>query len=360
MRMQKRKVLVLGEFGAFGRRIGAALSRSPLVECLLGVDLRRKGARRAREIGATVIPVDINDAASMRRALDGVFAVVNTSGPFHARDYRVAEACADLGVHYVDPAETREHVANIAQLARRAEKSGSLIVSGAAAVPAVSAALVDLMRGEFDRIGEIHTFVSPGRGDRREVAAVRAVLAYDGGPKRSRERGRARQRPETVHFPPPVGRRRGYLCAMPDLDLFPRRYGAQTVTCRIGPPTWFNRLVIAGLGRVRRRGLIENLPRAAALLLRSGGPGLGRGRVGAGMRVLIHGQKGGQPVSHSIYLMARDASGPAISAAPAIALVKQWVGRGVPQAGAMPAVGLLAWDDIKTELMGYDIVLVRA
>src|SRR3989344_3400628 len=211
--MQKKKILLLGEYGAFTRRIGHALSQSPDIECVIGVADARRRTQLAQDAGHSIVTVPVpHDPHTVRRALEGVFAVINTRGPFLARNYTVAEQCAECGVHYVDPADSNEYVSGLGRLARKAEKHGSLIVTGAAAAPTVSALLVDMLAPEFDRIHEIHACLAQGKNDCRDLATARAILRYVELVSRMKEKGRWREfegwtRPQSVYFPAPVGRR---------------------------------------------------------------------------------------------------------------------------------------------------------
>ncbi|MBI3546002.1 MAG: saccharopine dehydrogenase NADP-binding domain-containing protein [Gammaproteobacteria bacterium] len=210
-----RKILVIGGYGTFGWRISQAIAAIPSVDCVIG---GRSPQKIKQDLGdnITSLAVNINDQASLRRALEGAFAVVNTVGPFQERDYTVAETCAGLGIHYVDLADGRAYVDGITRLQRRAQQNNCLIVSGASSVPTISAALVDMLAPEFDRINEIHTCISPGNKNPRGAATVRAILSYTGKSLRIKERGRWRyaygwSEPEVVRFPPPIGKRRVYL-----------------------------------------------------------------------------------------------------------------------------------------------------
>ncbi len=358
-----KRILVLGGYGTFGRRISRAIAAMPSVECVIGGRRPAKARDIAGDNTAT-IAVNIHDPVSLRRALDGAFAVVNTVGPFQAHGHAVAETCAGMGIHYVDLADARAYVDGITRLNRRAQQRNCLIVSGASTVPAVSAALVDMLAPEFDRISDIHSCISPGNKNPRGVATVRAILSYTGQSIRLKENGRWRyasgwSEPEKVKFPAPVGKRRVYLCDVPDLDIFPTRYGAQTVSFRAGLELGLFNRGLALLGRMRRRGWIKNLPGWAPGLVATSRLFHGFGGVAGGMRVLVRGQRNGQDIEHTAFLIARDANGPAIPCSPSVALIRQWVERGVPVTGAMPCVGLLTWDAIRAELAGYDIVLVR-
>lgn len=361
--MQKKKILVLGEFGAFTRRISQALSQSPDIECVIGVADASRRARSGQDAGNTFITV-LQDAHSIRRAIEGVFAVVNTRGPFLARNYTVAEQCMERGVHYVDPADSNEYVSGLARLTRKAEKSGSLIVTGAAAAPTVSALLVDMLMPEFDRIREIHTCLAQGKNDLRDLATARAILRYVDLVLRMKERGRWREiegwtRPAPAYFPAPVGRRRGYLCDMLDLDIFPKRYGAQTVTFRTALSSRASNSVLSFSRWLKRRGMVQGLPSPVAKLLYAISVSPGFGDPNGGLGVEVRGDKGEDHLARSVFLVARDGNTSAIAAAPAIALVRKWVRLGVPVAGVTPCVGLLGWPEVRTELLGHDIVLVR-
>jgi len=361
---QKKKILVLGEQGTFSRRIRDALSHSSDIDCVIGVSTARQRDRLARQTQGAVMTV-LNDPHSVQRALKDVFAVVNTWGPFLDRDYTVAEQCANLGVHYVDPADTREHANGLTHLARKAEKTGSLIVTGAATAPTLSAMLVDMLAPGFDRIREIHICIALSKLDCRELATARAILNYSSALVRMKEKGRWQKfegwtRPRPVYFPAPVGRRRGYLCDMLDLDIFPRLYGAQTVTFRTALPSRTGSLVLSLCRWLRRHDMIQSLPRPAAMLLRSLGGLRGVGNRHGGLGVEIRGTKNGSRAKNSIFLVARDENSTAIAAAPAIALVKKWVREGVSTSGIKTCVGLLDWASLRNEMVDYDIILVRS
>jgi len=358
-----KRILVLGGYGVFGSRISQAIARIPTAECVIGGPRPQKAAPYLNE-NTTAVTVNVRDPAGLRRALGGVFAVVNAAGPFQARDYAAAEACAGAGIHYIDLADARAYVEGIGRLNRRAQQHNCLIVSGAGATPTISSLLVEMLLPEFDRISEIHTAVSIGNRNPRGKAAVCSMLACDGSAIRLKERGKWRyaygwSEPQTVRFPEPVGRRRVYLCDVPDLDIFPARYGAQTVTFRAGLEKNLFNYGLALLGRMRRHRWIKNLPGWAPGLIATGKLFRNAGAYASGMRVLVRGRRNGQDFEHTVYLIARDENATAIPCSPSVALIRQWVEHGVPQTGAVPGVGLLKWSDVRNELANYDITLVR-
>lgn len=358
-----KRILVLGGNGILSRRISRVIATMPTAECVIG----RRGPSNVRgrvESSPAVLTVNPQDSASLRQALDGVFAVVNAVGAIPAHDYTVAETCAGIGIHYVDLAEGRAHVEGITRLNRRALQKNCQIVSGAGAVPAVSAALVDMLSHEFDRITDIHVSFSPGYMLPGGEATLRTVLNGAGSSFRFKENGRWRyaygwSESEKVIFPKPVGKRRVYLSDAPDLDLFPPRYGAQTVSFRAGLGLKFFNRGLFLLARMRRWGWIKNLPWWAPGLIAAGRMFRSVGSNVGGMQVRVRGRRYGEELEHTAFLIARDNNGLAISCSPALALIRRWVDRGVPDFGAVPCVGLLSWDEIKAEMLDHDIVLVR-
>jgi saccharopine dehydrogenase-like NADP-dependent oxidoreductase len=356
------RILVLGDNTA-GRHIGTALAADSAFECLLGGHEPEQLRPFADQIGVDVVGVNDADAVSLARAFNEVFAVVNTLGPFAPGSYAVAQRCAACGVHYVDVASTPQYVSGVSALNRRAKATGSLIVTGASVVPAVSAALVDYLATEFDRLGEIHTAVAPldnGNGWRDGARSVQTLAGY---PMRIKQDGRWRvtfgwSEPVRVDFPAPIGRRRMYLCDVADLVLFPQRYGARTVTFRAGlarPLLNYGAALVSRFTRRRRTAEPEPKETTAASI------GLQELLASTiGIRVAVRGLRNGEQITRAVTLISRDRGVGAIACSPVLALLRKWVREGVVDPGARPCIDLLGLDAIKAELMDRDVVLVRS
>lgn len=366
-----RRILVLGSDRAIGRCVSTALAADPSIECIVGghhsgnLAAHKRLQAYAKQIGARVSAANVADGILMREALEGVFAVVNATALGRHSSYALASQCARHGAHYVDLASSREHVSGIKALDRRAQAAGCLLVTGANVVPAISGALVDSLVHEFDRLDEIHVALSPFDGNQPWFVTMRTLTARIGRPIRVRRNGRWRvaygwSEPEKVAFPKPVGSMRAYLCDAPDLDLFPHRYRAGTVTFRVGLSRASWSYALAALGRYRRRRYLAEQAQQ--------NPGSVDGRDGfqdlvdktASIQVRMRGQRDGAEVVHCACLIARNDSGAAIASSPAIALVKRWVRDGVTDPGAVPCLGLLSLEAVKAGLLGHDIVLVRS
>ena len=179
-----RCAVVLGGYGNFGRRVVAALAadRSDRV-VVAGRDLQKARAV-ADEVGphAEAASLDCratNLAAELRRL--GANVVVHTAGPFQGQDYAVARACIEAGAHYVDLADARAYVCGVDTLDEAARRNDVLVVSGASSVPALSSAVVDMLRLQFSAIESIEHGITSGAKP-PGLAAMEGVLGYVGKP----------------------------------------------------------------------------------------------------------------------------------------------------------------------------------
>ena len=96
---EQTRVLVLGAYGFFGRRICEGLARNPRIQLLLaGRDLTQATAL-AYQLGFTAQHarrVDAGDPqlSTLLKKL-GVRVLIHTAGPFQGQDYHVARAAID-------------------------------------------------------------------------------------------------------------------------------------------------------------------------------------------------------------------------------------------------------------------------
>lgn len=361
--MQK-KILVLGGYGVYGGRISRALAADPAIDCIVA---GRHPPSKSRDMHSrtSYVKLDINSFTSLRTTLPGMFAVVNAIGPFNANDYRIAEQCAELGIHYVDLADTREYVAGFHRLNRKAQQTGALLVTGAGYTPAVSTMLVDSIQHDFDKIKELHVLVSPGNKSPRGRAALHSLMQQVGSPVRMKSLGRWQQiyawtKGQKIHFPKPVGKRRVYLSNASELDIFPQRYGVQTASFYTGfelNTFNFGLSLLSYMKRHRKQTSVTGLARSLRFI---GKWFKGLGSASDAYGIVAKGERAGQEVTHAIYLVARDGNGSMIPCSPSVALIKRWVKHGVRQSGASACLDLLVLDDIKAILIDYDIVIVRA
>src|SRR3972149_10070651 len=99
------KAAVLGA-GGLGRTIALELSADRRIDELVLMDRRGERPRALQTIGRNVAvsthPVDVTDAASLRRMLEGVDVAVNATLADH--NLRIMRAGFEAGCGYVGPA----------------------------------------------------------------------------------------------------------------------------------------------------------------------------------------------------------------------------------------------------------------
>ena len=230
-------VLLIGGYGFFGTLLARRLGRNPDLHVIIaGRDAARaRAAADALHAGgaaATLSSAALDvTAPGLANALIACRpqVVVHAAGPFQQQDYRVAQACIEVGLHYVDLSDGRAFVAGIETLHDAATARDVLVVSGASSVPALSGAAIDRLAGAFERVAGIDIGISPGNRTERGLATMQAILTYCGAPIGVWRNGRS----ESMHgwqglrrhrYPAPVGARWLACCDVPDLALMPRRY----------------------------------------------------------------------------------------------------------------------------------------
>ena len=323
------KVLILGGYGNFGKRIARALTASGTPVIIAGRDEgRAKAEAAALPHGlATAVAFDVRD--DLRRHLDEVqpVVVVNTCGPFQNSDYRVAEACIDAAIHYIDLADGRDFVTGITTLDARARERGVAVISGASTVPALSSAVIEHLRPQFSQLHALRFGISPGQRAERGLATTQGILSYVGKPLRPFAgddapsygwQGIHRQR-----FPV-LGKRWMANCDIPDLDLLPKAYGLRSIRFSAGLELAPLHLGLWALSWLVRSGLPINLPRHAGWLLTASNLFDPLGSADGGMFVVLSGlDLDGRPRERRWFIVARRGEGPQIPTIPAIILAQK-------------------------------------
>ena len=360
------RVLVIGGYGFFGRRLVERLSRQAGLHIIVaGRSGQQANAlvaelRPQSEAGLGAIELDaLSD--ELPGWLDGlrVRAVVNASGPFQGQDYRVALACTAAGVHYVDLADGRDFVAGIAALDVAAAAAGVCVLSGASSVPALSSAAVDELTRDWGRVDAIDIGISPGNRTERGLSTIRAGLSYCGRPIRHDD-GRTLTgwlRLRLHRYPGPVGWRPLSPCDVPDLALLPARYpgrprvrfgaGLELLALHLG----MNAMALAG-----RLGVVRDWPHHAERLKRWSDRFATLGSDAGAMHVSVRGLDAqGRRVHRTWTLLATAGDGPFVPTLAAAALVRKLAAGQLPAVGARPCVGELTLDDVAREIEGRHI-----
>jgi len=367
--VHRYRILIIGAYGQFGRRIAGELADDESFELILAgrnlessetliVGLQNQGARAV--LRAAAIDVDATDLVVEIAALSPRL-VIHTAGPFQHRDYRVAEASLACGAHYVDLADGRDFVMGIDRLDEVARANNLWAISGASSVPGLSAAVVQAHIAEFASLDSVESAISPGNQTPRGLATTQAILGYVGQRFPALQNGRWRQ----VHGwqslrrlrVPGIGPRWTARCDVPDLAVLPKRY-PELKHCDFRAGLELDRmhwgLWLASWGV--RAGLVPNLARWAQPLIRASElwirSGTDTGVMSIQMRGLgLQGER--RHIQWSI--IARDGSGPQIPATAAVVLSRKLARGDLPGSGARPCLDLFTLDEFIQSLAAYPI-----
>ncbi len=239
-------VVVYGGTGFFGKLVVDDL----LVRTTARIIVAGRSKPRTSSVNSrvTFVTSDLNDPASVRAALAGASVVVNCAGPYQSQGPTLMHEAIACGVHYLDLAEDREFVREAQRSHEAASQAGVTLLSGVSVVPGLAALLAQSIRGDFDDVFSIRTFVAPGTRGSRGVATVRSLLGGVGRPLHLLREGcetivRGWSEPEWLEFPPPIGWRLTYLAIEnADRDVLAREFGVRRVEFKAGSEfSWLNR-----------------------------------------------------------------------------------------------------------------------
>lgn len=355
--MSNMRVLVVGGYGFFGRRLVDRLSRIP------GLRIQVAGRSLVRSLQGTshmeAVRLDTN-AASLHDTLRELRpdVLVNASGPFQGADYRVAAGCIAAGVHYADLADGREYVVGIKCLHEFALAAGVTVTTGASSVPALSAAAADHLVKDLSVVHSIDIGISPGNRTERGLSTVRGILTYCGKPLPAAPGSRVFgwSGASRHQYPAPVGSRLLSPCDVPDLALFPARYaGTPVVRFGAGLELEFLHRGMNALAWTVRMGLVRDWSRHAKLLKRAADLFQTWGSDAGAMHVSVRGlDQEGTPVARTWQLLATEGDGPFVPTLAAAAFVRK-MQEGAAAPGAYPCVGVLTLSDFEREAVGLAI-----
>ena len=368
--MTPLRTLVLGGYGNFGARIAKALAGDPGIELRVGGRDARRAQALATALGgsAQALAIDANSPALAGRLQgDGVGLVIHTAGPFQAQGYHVARACAQAGAHYIDLADGRRFVCDFAAALHAGfQAAGRVGISGASTVPALSSAVVDALTRGWQAVHSIDICIAPAQTAPRGVATLAGVLDYCGAPIDIWRGGRWQQalgwaQPTPVRFAR-MQPRRGALCDIPDLELFPARYQVQgSVMFRAALEVPLSQSAFAWLAALRRWGVLKRPAALAPLMYRWGSVFDRWGSRLGGMVVEVTGLDAQGSTAQARWDIAADHDhGPEIPCMAAILLARQLARGAGPAIGAHTATSLLPLDSFAPEFARWGMAVDRA
>lgn len=358
------RVLVIGGYGTFGGRLARLLADEPRVTLLVAGRSEARALRLIQSIrsDAALIPFRFDRDGDLAAQLAEARAdlVVDASGPFQAYGpdpYRVAEACIEAGVSYLDLADGSAFVAGIARLDAAAKAKGVFVLSGVSTCPALtSAAVRELTRG-WRAVRTVSAGIAPTPWAGLGLSVVQAIAGYAGKPVRLVRHGRPAEGTALVETrrvtiaPPgatPLRSLHFSLVDTPDLRTLPAMLpGLKDVWFGAGPtPEILHRAlnVMAALVDMRLLPTLRPLAPAFHWAINR----LRWGEHRGGMFVAVTGEGAdGRAARRSWHLVAEGEDGPFIPSMAAEAVIRGLLGGRRPAPGARASTGDLELADFQ-------------
>ena len=253
--MNTNRILVIGGYGEVGRRLTAQLEATqPNRVIVAGRHPETAGAAGARR-------PDVDDAASIESALDGVGVVVAC---VRQREPNLLRAAVRRGIGYTSIAPPRIPPFETELLAAEAKRTGARIILAAGLEPGITSVLVRAAADRLGHVDSVETALLLGLGDTYGSDSLAFLFAelsqpysivVDGKPQVVN----AFDGSTLIDFPAPVGSRRAYPMPFTDQLYYPSTVGAKTAVARIAlDPPWLAdalaTLLPLGLRRLLRPG----------------------------------------------------------------------------------------------------------
>ncbi len=350
---EKPKILILGGYGTFGKKITTKLAEDPHLQVIVAgrslqkaqtlVDSIHKKNPNAN-VKALVLDWHKNDFSEKLKGNADV--VIHSAGPFQGQDYIVAQACIDLKIHYLDLADGRDFVTHIGQLDAKAKENGVVVISGASSVPGLSSVIIDTYAPRFAILREIEFGIASANKIERGDATITGILGYLGKPFQRLENGQWKtvfgwQNLHRHYYGDNIGLRWHGNLDIPDLALLPARYPSlKSVVFHAGLEVSFLHLTMWHMSWLSRAKVVrdwaffhKSITAMSRWFSRYGSD------VG-GMYVTMKGSSQRyQPLEINWNLVAEKGHGPYIPAIPSIILVKKIL-KGLIPPGAQPCLGM--------------------
>ncbi|NBV05903.1 MAG: saccharopine dehydrogenase [Proteobacteria bacterium] len=360
-----KKILILGGYGNFGKRISTSLAKAKLPIIISGRD-PKKAQNLANElakkfpnslVAITAIDTKKNFSKTLKEL--NPYLVINTVGPFQTSDYSVAKDCITQSINYIDLADGRDFVCEISTLNQAAQNSGSIVISGASTVPGLSSAVLEKFKTQFSKIDSLTFGIAPGQKAERGLATTKAILTYIGKPlKPSAGSSKIRYGWQDLYRIkyPEIGSRWMANCDIPDLDLLPSRYNIDSIKFSAGMENSFLHLGIWFFSWLVRFGFLKNLPNHAKTLLSLSHCFDILGSNDGGMHMIIKGKDlNGKEKEVRWFIIAKNGDGPQIPTIPAIILAKKIISGNLNKTGAFPCMAMVTLDEYFEELKEFSV-----
>ena len=154
------KILALGGSGGMGRFAVHSLIKHPQVESILVADLNESAAKKFASTlseKTSGIGIDVTDKEALKRAMNGVDVVINTTGPFFKLAVPILEAAIETKTHYLDICDDWEPTEKMFLLNDKAKAVGITAIIGLGASPGITNMLGLIAMKELDQVSKVYT-----------------------------------------------------------------------------------------------------------------------------------------------------------------------------------------------------------
>jgi saccharopine dehydrogenase-like NADP-dependent oxidoreductase len=300
------RVVVLGGAGDMGSEAVRDLNARRKVSKVIIADANRKKAEKlCEELGAKLSfqSIDALNHDEVVRAMKLGTTALSCLGPFYKFEEKMVRAAVEARVNYVSICDDFDAAEATLAMDKEIKKSGIIVLSGMGWTPGMSNVLARKGIASMDKAERVNIYWAGSADDSEGVAVIKHTLhifndrvpTFTDGKWKKVAAGSGR---EDIEFPAPIGVLPMYHLGHPEPITIPHFHKhLQEVTLKGGvAPPWLNRLA-RGLGRFKITDTSDKRDNMAGIIhfltpVMSGG-----GKGVSGIRVDVHGTKGGEPAS---------------------------------------------------------------
>lgn len=356
-------IMILGAYGAFGRRIAEQLAQRGLALVLVGrnqVKLEQLQSQLSAQNPTghfEIAAFDVHQSLAPQLTQFRPQVVIHCCGPFQGQEHHVLNTCIEAKVHYIDLADGRSFINRALSMHAAAVEAGVTAITGASTVPALSSAVLAALEAQgMVQFDEVRYGISPGQQTDRGLATARAVLSYIGRPFHQHGRKRYGWLDWYQHTYPLIGSRMMGNCDIPDTDLLPKHFPIQSIHFSAGMES---RLLHVGMwlcAWLVRLGVPMRLEKNVSFWFRVSRWFDRLGTDTGGMHFLVKGRmRDGTVSKKSWYLIARSGHGPYVPTIPAVLLATRLCQKSNMPNGVMPCIKLISLNEYMDALSSLEI-----
>jgi saccharopine dehydrogenase (NAD+, L-lysine forming) len=343
----KENILVIGGYGHVGSNVCRELAKAvPGRVVAAGRDLEKAEAFAETTDGAVLSrKVDIT-----RDADEGLFddiKLVVVCVP--QENSAFVESCLNTGTHYVDITELYSFLSLVEPLDDLAESRGATALLSVGLSPGLSNLLVKHCVSQLDTAEQAEIYIMIGDGNEHgdtlndlmlNHLAEHIVIPEDGSVQRYRPFTDGKK----TTFPDDLGRRRAYRFEFPEPYVLPRTLGLERVSHRTCTDSRFTTWMMHALSRVRFWKLLRFPFVKSAMKKMMAGTS---GSDVIALKVIVSGERGGEPVTLEAAAMGRDVN---TNTGRFAAIIAEEICSGEYQAGVHHAEEVFELADVRTRM----------